>query len=93
MVSKVLQTKQPKPLYNMFPAEYTYNTSQARSRSIKQTGQLTLDLWKDSFRWREARSFNLLPATLKSLQSSEIFKLEAKKWIRANVTMYNSSQD
>ena len=46
---KVLQTKQPKHMYNMFPAEYTYNTSQARSKSIKQTGHPTLDFWKDSF--------------------------------------------
>ena len=93
MVFKVLQTKQPKPLFNMFPTEYNYNTSQARSQSIKQMGHPTLDLWEDSFRWRAARSFNLLPASIKSLQSSEIFKLEAKKWIRANIPVYCSTQD
>jgi hypothetical protein len=93
MVFKVLQTKQPKHLYNMFPAEYTYNTSQARSKSIKQTRNPTLGLWKDSYRWRADRSLNPLPNSLKSLQSSEIFKLEAKNWIRANVPIYSSSQN
>ena len=93
MVFKVLQTKQPKPLFNMFPTEYNYNTSQARSQSIKQMGHPNLDLWEDSFRWRAARSFNLLPASIKGLQSSEIFKLEAKNWIRANIPVYCSTQD
>ena len=93
MVFKVLQNKQPKPLHSMFPLDYSYNTSQARSKSIKQTGHPSLDLWQDSFRWRAARSYNQLPASMKNLQSVEAFKLEAKKWVRGNIPVYGTNQD
>ena len=93
MVFNVLQTKQPRPLHRMFPTDYPHNTSQARSNSIKQTGHPTLDLWQDSFRWRAARSFNQLPASIKNLPSSEAFKLEAKKWVRTNTPVYGRSED
>ena len=93
MVFKVLQNKQPKPLHSMFPLDYIYNTSQARSKSIKQTGHPSLDLWQDSFRWRAARSYNQLPASMKNLQSVEAFKLEAKKWVRGNIPVYGTNQD
>ena len=94
MVYKVLKTKQPKPLHSMFPTEYKYcNTSQARSKSIKQTGHPTLDLWQDSFRWRAAQTFNKLPTSIKTLQTTETFKLEVKNWIRSNTPVYCSRQD
>jgi hypothetical protein len=92
VVNKVLQTKQPKPLHIMFPTEYNYNTSQKRSKSIKQRGHPTLDLWRDSFRWRAARSFNQLPASIKSLASLVTFKLEAKKWVRVNTSVHCSQE-
>ena len=93
MVFKILQSKQPKPLHSMFPTEYKYkNTSQARSKSIKQTGHPTLDLARDSFRWRAAQSFNMLPASIKNLQTLEKFKLETKKWIKENIPVHSSSR-
>ena len=60
IVYKVFQTKQPKPLLSMFPTEYKYiNISQARGKSIKQTGHPSTDLRQDGFRW----SANLQPIT------------------------------
>ena len=92
LVFKVLQTKQPKPLHNMFPTDYVYkNTSQARSRSIKQRGHPTKDLARDSFRWRAATTFNQLPAQIKNIETLPKFKLAAKKWIRTNTPVYSSA--
>ena len=91
LVFKVLQSKQPRPLHSMFPTEYKYNTSQARSKSIKQTGHPTLDLARDGFRWRAANSFNQLPASIKNLDTLKKFKLETKKWIKANTPIHCSS--
>ena len=91
MVYKVIQTQQPRPLYSMFPTEYIYsNTSQARSKSIKQRGHPTLDLWEDSFRWRAARSFNQLPASIRCAESLSEFKIAAKSWVRTNIPVYGS---
>ena len=92
LVFKVLQTKQPKPLHNMFPTEYKYkNTSQARSRSIKQRGHPNKDLARDSFRWRGAETFNQLPAHIKNIETLAKFKFEAKKWIRNNTPVHSSA--
>jgi hypothetical protein len=91
MVFKVIQTKQPRPLYNMFPTEYIYrNTSQARSKSIKQRGHPTLDLWEDSFRWRAAKTFNQLPANIRCAESLSEFKLAPKSWVRTNIPVHGS---
>ena len=91
MVYKVIQTQQPRPLYSMFPTEYIYsNTSQARSKSIKQRGHPTLDLWEDSFRWRAARSFNQLPTSIRCAESLTEFKIAAKSWVRTNIPVYGS---
>ena len=91
LVYKVLQSKQPKPLYSMFPCEYNYKlTSTALSKSIKQTGHPTLDLSRDSFRWRAARSYNQLSPSIRNLETIEKFKIEAKMWIRKNIPVHGS---
>ena len=91
LVYKVLKSKQPKPLHSMFPTEYTYKkTSTARSMSIQQRGHPTLDIGKDSFRWRAAKSYNQLPVSIKSCESLEQFKLEAKKWTNINIQVHCS---
>ena len=91
LVYKVLKSKQPKPLHSMFLTEYTYKkTSTARSMSIQQRGHPTLDIGKDSFRWRAAKSYNQLPASIKSCESLEQFKLEDKKWTNINIPVHCS---
>ena len=75
----------------MFPTEYSYkNTNTARSKSIKQRGHPVLDIARDSFRWRAARYFNQLPASIKNLETSAKFKQETKAWIRANIPLHSS---
>ena len=75
----------------MFPNEYNYKlTSTARSKSIKQIGHPTLDISRDSFRWRAARSYNQLPASIRNEETLPRFKIEAKKWIRNNTPVHGS---
>ena len=91
LVFKVLQSKEPKPLYKMFPTDYKYkNTSQAQSNSIKQIGHPSLDIAKDSFRWKAAKLFNQLPTRIKTICTLETFKLESKKWVEASIQVHCS---
>ena len=91
LVYKVITTKSPKYLYEMFSKEYIYKTKQADSGQLRQTRaarDMGLELSQDSFRWRAAKSFNELPINIRNLATTEAFKQEAKVWIKLNVSLY-----
>ena len=85
MAYKVIQVKSPKYLYNMFNTTYNYKTRQADSGRIRSTRTPELDLAKDSFSWRAAELFNDLPDAVRSMKTTQSFKLAAKVWIRQNI--------
>ena len=62
----------------------------ARSNSIKQIGHPSLDIAIERFKWKAANMFIQLPASIKSLENLETFKLENKKWVRANTPVHSS---
>ena len=85
LVFKVLQAKTPKYLYSMFSSSYGYNTREANSGRIKHTRGPELEIARDSFRWRSADLYNLLPADIRTSSSLQLFKLAAKVWIQKNI--------
>ena len=91
LVYKVITTKSPKYLYEMFSKEYMYKTKQADSGQLRQTRaarDMGLELSQDSFRWRAAKSFNEPPTNIINLATTEAFKQEAKVWIKLNISLY-----
>ena len=76
----------PKYLNNMFSWSYQYNTRQAESGLIKLVVKPKLDIRKDSFRWRAANEFNQLPIDIRISPTIDDFKVNAKIWIKANVS-------
>ena len=85
LVYKVLKTKSPKYLYDMFSTPYNYKTRQADEDKIRHEQKLKRDLAADGFRWRAAGQFNQLPLNIRNLASYPKFKISAKNWIRQNV--------
>ena len=85
LVYKVLKTKSPKYLYDMFSTPYNYKTRQADDVKIRHEQKLKLDLAADGFRWRASGQFNLLPLSIRNIATFTKFKTAAKKWIRQNV--------
>ena len=84
-MNKLLQMNSPKYLYNMFNTTYNYQTRQADSGRIRSTRTPELELAKDSFSWRAAVLFNDLPDAVRSMKTTQSFKLAAKVWIRQNI--------
>ena len=88
LVHKVMQNKSPKYLHSMFAAEYQYKTKQAHNGLIKHTRDLDLEITKDSFRWRAAKSYNELPLSIRNTASLEAFKKGTKAWIKMNTSLH-----
>ena len=88
-VFKVKQTKTPKYLHSMHhSSDYIYKTRQADSGQIKLKSKPKLDISKNSYRWRAATQYNMLPSDIRNSESVAIFKLRVKTWIRTNVSLY-----
>ena len=65
--------------------KYHCDTRQPRSKQVKPTRGSTLDLSKESFRWRAAKIYNELPESLRPSTSAGSFRVGLKKWIRDNI--------
>jgi hypothetical protein len=87
LVYKVVQTKSPQYLSNMFDTPYQYPTRQADSGTIKHLGAPGSELVRKSFRWRGSEDFNQLPVEIRKANTVVEFKRAAKKWIMGNVEL------
>ena len=86
LVHKVLASKEPQYIFNMFSTDYRRETRQAARMEIKQDREHpALELTKDSFRWRATRDYNSLPVDLRNQESLRIFKTNLWKWITINI--------
>ena len=86
MVHKVLASKSPQYIFNMFSTDYTRETRQATRMEIKQDrDHPELELTRDSFRWRATRDYNRLPVDLRNQVSLRIFKTRLWKLITMNI--------
>ena len=88
MVYKVMLYKSPKYIYSMFSTKYNYNTNQAQNKMLRQTRKFSLNLTKESFRWRAAMHYNQLPLEIRELGNLQHFKKEAKAWVKSSVSLY-----
>ena len=86
MVHKVLASRSPEYLFNMFTTDYIRETRQAARMELRQDMETPdLELTKDSFRWRAMREYNELPAELRRQSLVSAFKTELWRWIKANI--------
>ena len=86
LVHKVLASRSPQYIFNMFSTDYTRETRQAARMEIKQDkDHPELALTRDSFRWRATRDYNRLPVELRKQGSIRIFKTDLWKWITRNI--------
>ena len=86
LIYKARMSHVPKHLNNMFSWSYKYNTRQSEGGLIKLVGTPKLDISKESFRWRAANEFNQLPIDIRTSPTIDDFKVNAKIWIKANVS-------
>ena len=75
-------------LDSMFIWNYNASTRQATTGQIRQIGKPRLDIAKNSFRWRAASQFNLLPMNIRNSENLGTFKIQAKMWIKTNVSLW-----
>ena len=87
MVYKVMLFKSPKFIYSMFSTKYSYQTNQAHNRMLRNTRKYSLNISRDSFRWRAAMYYNQLPLSIRNSTSLEHFKKDAKAWVRDNISI------
>ena len=86
LVHKVLASRSPQYLFNMFTMDYNCNTRQAARMEIRQDRDTPeLELTKDSFRWRATREYNRIPAEIRRISSLQLFKTRLWRWIVADV--------
>ena len=75
LAHKVIESKSPKYLYQMFTTDYNFNTRQAARLEIRQDMTTPdMELTLASFRWRAVRQYNNLPAVMRQEKSLKIFK-------------------
>ena len=88
-VFKVQNNKSPRYLHNMHSSStYQYNTRLAKTEVIKLLGKPRLKLTENSYKWRAASQFNLLPAEIRNCETLDNFKLKSKAWIKINVPLH-----
>ena len=87
IIYKVKKERSPKYIHSMFNQSYQYNTRQAESGLIKHVRGPNLDISKSSFRWRAADQYNQLPLEIRTSQSTNAFKVNAKNWIKDHIPM------
>ena len=83
LIHKTLRTGFPNYIYNKLEKDFPYHTRLASSESIRMGSQFRskLTLTENSFMNRATSSYNLLPATMRQLDSMEVFKKRLKPWI------------
>ena len=88
LVHKVKLSQTPRYLYKMHNSwSYQHRTRQAESGLIKLSGKSKLELSKNSFKWRAANQYNQLPPEIRKCQTTALFKLKTKSWIKSNVSL------
>ena len=87
LVYKVLQNRAPRYLHGMFSRNYLVKTRLADKELLKPSDadSPTLELIKNSFRWRAMEQYNLLTLEIRNSPSITKFKVLAKKWIIENI--------
>ena len=86
LVHKVLASRSPQYLFNMFTMDYNCNTRQAARMEIRQDKDTPeLELTKDSFRWRATKEYNKIPAEIRTISSIHLFKTRLWRWIITDV--------
>ena len=71
----------------MFTTPFGYKTREAASGRIRHIRGPELDIAQESFRWRSADFFNSLPAHIRDSSTLEMFKKNAKDWIKRNIDL------
>ena len=84
---KVKVNHTPRYLDSMFIWNYNASTRQATTGQIKQIGKPRLNITKNSFRWKAASQFNLLPMNIRNSENLGTFKI-TKMWIKTNVSLW-----
>ena len=89
LLHRTVETKKPDYLYSKVKSggEYSYNTRQADSGSIRQGPGPSLDLSAKSWRWKSIEVFNALPTNLKMEKKLPNFKKRLKSWIQDNISI------
>ena len=88
MVHKVLPSRSPEYLLNMFTTDYIRETRQAARLEIRQDMETPdLELTRDSFRRRAMREYYKLPAEIRRQSLVSAFKTELWRWIKANISI------
>ena len=91
MVHKVLASRSPQYIFNMFSTDYTRETRQASRMEIKQDrDHPELGLTMDSFRWRATRDYNRLPVELRKQQTYILTNEGPRNLLHRHKTAYIS---
>ena len=87
LLYKTVQSQKPKYLYDMTSTELIYETRADNAGKLRVVADyipvqgLT---WK-SYKWRSVRSWNLLPANIRTMKHLASFKSELKSWVLENI--------
>ena len=87
MTHKMMLSKSPYSMYKKFSMMFPYDTRQARGGCIRYTEEFhsKKSLSHDSFRYRAAKDYNLIPVQIRNCRSMATFKTKLKKWVVSNI--------
>ena len=87
LVAKVKLQKKPEYFTNQFNAEFPYRTRLATGLGIRREDNYKHDVTKNSFAPRTTAAWSLLPASIRTLESVNQFKLLLRPWIKENIQL------
>ena len=87
LVFKIKKENKPEYLSAHFSSVFPYRTRLATGMGVRRQGNFNQDVTKKSFVPRTSSIWNELPASLRSLESTNKFKQNMKSWIIDNVPL------
>ena len=88
-VYKSKQTTYPKYIHSKLAADFPYNTRLADSKAVRMGAEFKskLEITEKSFMPRATVNYNLLPTSIRQIETVEAFKEKLKAWVSENVAL------
>ena len=85
LVHKVKLDAKPEYFKSHFSSEFPYRTRLATGMGIRRDNRYNHDVTRLSFIPRTTAAWNQLPANLRSIETTTLFKNKLKSWIKDNI--------
>ena len=89
MIHKIVKSGSPYYIHERLSADYPYQTRLATTGGIRldETFSTNYTLTQNSFRFRGAKEYNQIPASIRSITHMTTFKKKLKIWVKKSISL------